>query len=212
MWTDNSRRRFLQTSGIGIGWLAALDLFHRTAAADTSKPLAPNTPPMRATAKGVISLFMQGGPSHIDTFDPKPLLNRLHGRPLPPSVTRGLRLQFTHSDAAVLGSPQTFSRCGRSGLEIADTLVTLQPAAIRELPKALRAKAVAIIQSAVPVSAKKIRVRTRSRFAYWAICATKRIPCAPRMRFGCCPRTWMCASCKPAEFWINALTARRRAN
>jgi uncharacterized protein (DUF1501 family) len=69
---------------------------------------------------------MQGGPSHIDTFDPKPLLAERHGRPLPPSVTKGLQLQFTKNDAAVLGSPQTFSRCGESGLEVADTYPHLQ--------------------------------------------------------------------------------------
>jgi uncharacterized protein (DUF1501 family) len=69
---------------------------------------------------------MQGGPSHIDTFDPKPILARRHGLPLPPSVTKGLQLQFTKNDAAVLGSPQTFSRCGGSGLEIADTYPNLQ--------------------------------------------------------------------------------------
>jgi uncharacterized protein (DUF1501 family) len=72
---------------------------------------------------------MQGGPSHIDTFDPKPLLRRRHGRPLPSSITRGLQLQFTKMDATVLASPQTFSRCGRSGLEIADTYPHLQKCA-----------------------------------------------------------------------------------
>jgi uncharacterized protein (DUF1501 family) len=69
---------------------------------------------------------MQGGPSAIDTFDPKPLLNKLHGRPLPASAAEGLRLQFTKSDAALLGSPQTFRKCGRSGIEIADTYPHLQ--------------------------------------------------------------------------------------
>jgi uncharacterized protein (DUF1501 family) len=77
----------------------------------------------------VISLFMQGGPSHIDTFDPKPLLRERHGQPLPPSVTKGLQLQFTKNDAAVLGSPQTFHKCGASGLEIADTYPYLQTCA-----------------------------------------------------------------------------------
>ena len=72
---------------------------------------------------------MQGGPSHIDTFDPKPMLRAQHGQPLPPSVTRGLQLQFTKMDATVLGSPQTFARCGRSGLEIADTYPHLQQCA-----------------------------------------------------------------------------------
>jgi uncharacterized protein (DUF1501 family) len=77
----------------------------------------------------VIFLFMQGGPSHIDTFDPKPLLNARRGQPLPPSVTQGLQLQFTRSDAAILGCPQTFRPCGASGIEIADTYPHLQTCA-----------------------------------------------------------------------------------
>src|SRR5438309_1570010 len=66
MWTDSSRRKFLQTSGLGIGWLAALDLFQQTATAagEPANPLAPKSPPLPATAKRVISLFMQGRPSH----------------------------------------------------------------------------------------------------------------------------------------------------
>jgi uncharacterized protein (DUF1501 family) len=67
--------------------------------------------------------------SHIDTFDPKPLLNRLHGQPLPASVTEGHQLQFTGRDAAILGSPQTFRKCGQSGIEIADTYPHLQTCA-----------------------------------------------------------------------------------
>src|SRR5688572_12261608 len=85
MSTDASRRRFLQTSGMGIGWLATLDLLRQTAAASPADPLGPKTPPLPATAKRVISLFMQGGPSQIDTFDPKPLLTKLHGQHPPES-------------------------------------------------------------------------------------------------------------------------------
>jgi uncharacterized protein (DUF1501 family) len=107
---------------------------HESVAAEAASkgvqnPLAVRAPHLPARAKQVISLFMQGGPSHIDTFDPKPLLKRLHGQPLPPSVTSGLQLQFTRNDAAVLGSPQTFHRCGESGIEIADTYPHLQSCA-----------------------------------------------------------------------------------
>src|SRR5207237_4939409 len=56
-------------------------------------------------------------------------LNKLHGQPLPPSAVEGLQLQFTKSDAAVLGCPQTFRKCGASGLEIADTYPHLQTCA-----------------------------------------------------------------------------------
>src|SRR5205823_8059628 len=92
-------------------------------------PLAAKPPHFPARAKHVIFLFMQGGPSHIDTFDPKPILNKLHGQPLPPSLIKGLQLQFTKMDALCLGSPQTFSRCGRSGIEMADTYPHLQTCA-----------------------------------------------------------------------------------
>jgi uncharacterized protein (DUF1501 family) len=119
-----SRRDMLRRAGLGFGTWALLDLLARDGGA-----AAPPPPHFRATAKHVIFLFMQGGPSHIDTFDPKPLLNRLHGQPLPASATRGLQLQFTHTNAAILGSPQRFRRCGRSGIEIADTYPNLQTCA-----------------------------------------------------------------------------------
>ncbi len=125
-----SRRDMLRQAGMGFGTWALLDLLGRdgalpAAATSQARPASPSP----ARARHAIFLFMQGGPSHIDTFDPKPLLRRLHGQPLPASATRGLRLQFTHSDAAVLGSPQPFRRCGRSGLEIADTYPHLQTCA-----------------------------------------------------------------------------------
>jgi hypothetical protein len=124
----------LRRAGLGFGSWALLDLLTRdrvlaAPSATPDNPLAPKPPHFPATAKAVIFLFMQGGPSHLDTFDPKPLLNKLHGQPLPASAVEGLQLQFTKMDAAVLGSPQTFSKCGQSGLEIADTYPSLQTCA-----------------------------------------------------------------------------------
>jgi uncharacterized protein (DUF1501 family) len=121
----------LRQAGAGFGMWALLDLLGRDGllAAPSpapANPLAPRPPHIPARAKRVIFLFMQGGPSHIDTFDPKPLLARHHGQPLPPSVTRGYQLQFTKMDSAILGSPQTFRKCGESGIEIADTYPHLQ--------------------------------------------------------------------------------------
>jgi uncharacterized protein (DUF1501 family) len=121
-------------AGLGFGAWALLDLLARDGArsapaTEADNPLAPKRPHFAARAKHVIFLFMQGGPSHIDTFDPKPLLNRHQGEPLPPSVTKGLQLQFTKMDAVVLGCPQTFRKCGRSGIEIADTYPHLQTCA-----------------------------------------------------------------------------------
>jgi len=130
-----SRREMLQSAGLGFGTWALLDLLGRngvgaeTAPAPSGNPLAARPAHVPARAKHVIFLFMQGGPSHIDTFDPKPLLNQLHGQPLPASVTQGLQLQFTGRDAAVLGSPESFRRCGQSGIEIANTYPHLQTCA-----------------------------------------------------------------------------------
>jgi hypothetical protein len=117
----DSRRKFLQRSGLGIGWLAALDLFQKEAgAAGPADPLAPKTPPLPATAKSVISLFMQGGPSHIDTFDPKPLLAKLHGQHPPASFGNEDFQNGKFRESVILGSKRIFKHYGRSGLEISD--------------------------------------------------------------------------------------------
>jgi uncharacterized protein (DUF1501 family) len=119
----------LRRAGCGFGAWALLDLLRRDGWAAPANPLTAKTPPYAARTKHVIFLFMQGGPSHIDTFDPKPLLNKLHGQPLPPCAAAGLRLQFTKNDAAILGCPQKFRKCGQSGIEIADTYPHLQTCA-----------------------------------------------------------------------------------
>src|SRR5262249_45126441 len=70
-------------------------------------------------AKAVIFLFMAGGPSHLETFDPKPLLNRLHGQPRPAEFGEA-RYQFIRPDARLLGSTRRFAQHGRSGVEVSD--------------------------------------------------------------------------------------------
>jgi hypothetical protein len=120
----------LARAGLGFGAWALLDLLERDhLRAAEANPLAARPPHFPPRATRVIFLFMQGGPSHIDTFDPKPLLRQRHGEPLPPSIARGSQLQFTKLDAAILGSPQSFTKCGESGLEIADTYPHLQACA-----------------------------------------------------------------------------------
>jgi hypothetical protein len=120
MSTDDSRRKFLQTSGLGIGWLAALDLLQGTAAASPVDPLAPKPPVLPATAKRVIHLFMQGGPSQVDTFDPKPLLTQLHGKHPPASFGNEDFQNGKLKDSVVLGSKRTFKKHGQSGIEVSD--------------------------------------------------------------------------------------------
>ena len=117
---DDSRRRFLQTSGLGIGWLAALDMFNISAGAATPGPLAAKAPPLRATAKSVISLFMQGGPSQVDTFDPKPLLAKLNGQHPPESFGNEDFQNGQFRNSIILGSKRTFKKYGQSGLEVSD--------------------------------------------------------------------------------------------
>src|SRR6476619_5874915 len=122
MSTDESRRQFLQTSGLGIGWLAALDIFQRSALASAPDPLAPKSPPLKATAKRVISLFMQGGPSQVDTFDPKPLINKLNGQHPPDSFGDEDFQNGKLRESIILGTKRAFKKYGQSGLEVSDLL------------------------------------------------------------------------------------------
>jgi hypothetical protein len=128
-----SRRDVLRRAGMGFGAWAVLDLLLRDgalAAGTRENPAAAKAPDFRPMAKHVIFLFMQGGPSQVDTFDPKPLLNKYHGQPLPKSISEGVQLQFTKTaESSVLGCPQTFTRCGQLGIEIADTYPNLQTCA-----------------------------------------------------------------------------------
>ena len=116
-----SRRDFLQCAGLGFGGLAASCMLRADdGAANATRPFAASKPPLPATAKSVIFLFMHGGPSHLDTFDPKPLLQQYDGQPVPESF-RNREFQFTKMDTEpLLGTPRSFARHGDSGLEISD--------------------------------------------------------------------------------------------
>ncbi len=135
-----SRREFLARSARGFGSVALAHLLSadaargdktaennpgRSGAAATSRlanPLAPRRKKFAAEAKSVIMLFMTGGPSHVETFDPKPVLKRFDGKPLPPSFNpAGISLQFMKAtDGKLLASPFAFRNCGMSGLEISE--------------------------------------------------------------------------------------------
>jgi hypothetical protein len=116
-----SRRDFLEKSGSGFGMLALAWLLNRpSAAAELSNPLAAKAPHYPVKAKNVIHLFMHGGPSHIDSFDPKPALTELNGKTMPASFG-AVQLQFTNaSEAPLLASRRTFKKYGQSGLEVSD--------------------------------------------------------------------------------------------
>jgi hypothetical protein len=130
-----SRRDFLFRSGIGLGSIALQTLLppaargalassenpQPQAAGVLESPLQSRTPLHPARAKNVIFLFMEGGPSHIDLFDPKPLLNELAGKPLPESFGSVITA-MGESKSPILGSKRTWKRHGQSGLWISDWL------------------------------------------------------------------------------------------
>ena len=123
-----SRRRFLDSFGMGLGGLALADLLPRqasaavipetTAVADSALHFAPK-------AKRIIYLFQSGGPSQLDLFDYKPLLNERHGEQLPESVRKGQRLTAmsgNQSSIPLAGSPFFFRQAGRSGTWFGEAL------------------------------------------------------------------------------------------
>src|SRR4051812_47937020 len=113
-----SRRALLRRSAVGFGSLALASLLADESCAGESprNPLAAKQPHFPARAKRVIFLFMKGGPSHVDTFDPKPLLKRDDGQPLPFAKPR---VQFA-ATGNLLGSPWKFAQHGQSGLWVSD--------------------------------------------------------------------------------------------
>src|ERR1700677_277469 len=85
-------------------------------AGNLDSPLAPRPPHFSAKAKRVIHLFLNGGPSHVDTFDPKPALDKYHGQELPESM----HLITERRTGTVMRSPFKFQRYGQSGIEVSE--------------------------------------------------------------------------------------------
>jgi hypothetical protein len=120
-----NRRDFLLRTGAGFGALALIDLLRGTplqaALAESKNPLAAKKPFHPARAKSVIFLFMEGGPSHMDTFDPKPLLGELAGKPIPPSFGRVITA-MGEFDSPILASKRQWQQHGQSGIWVSDWL------------------------------------------------------------------------------------------
>ncbi len=119
-----NRREFLTDAFGGFGALAVGAMLRQEALrAAGLNPLASKPPhmPDKAKAKAVIFLFMSGGPSHMETFDPKPMLNKLDGQKRPASFGEA-KYQFVTSEAKLLGTKRTFKRYGKSGIEVSDLL------------------------------------------------------------------------------------------
>src|SRR5262245_12859176 len=115
-----TRREFVRDAFCGFGGLALAAMLEREEArAGASNPLAPRPRHLPASADSVIFLFMAGGPSHLETFDPKPLLNKLEGQPRPKEFGEA-KYQQIRSNAKLLGVRRTFRKHGESGIEVSD--------------------------------------------------------------------------------------------
>jgi len=132
---DWSRRTFLSRSFAGIGSFALASLMDNGNAAASPKgrqesrpsnsehpwPALPGLPHHAARAKRIVHLCMAGGPSHLESFDPKPQLDKLNGQPFPDSFTKGEQLaQLQNTKLKALASFCKFRKWGQSGLEISE--------------------------------------------------------------------------------------------
>jgi hypothetical protein len=126
-----TRRHFLLQNTLGIGGLALAWLLNRDGL--PAEPVRPELSPRRydltpkpthhpPRARAMISLFMQGGPSHIDLLDPKPAMARYDGQPFPGTIRYD---NAAEASARVLASPWHFRRCGQSGIEVSELLPCL---------------------------------------------------------------------------------------
>ena len=111
----SSRRQFLRRMGWGLGGLGLAAMFEDSLAAPGGAihPLAPKSPHFPAKARAVIHIFAEGGPSQIDTWDPKPALEKYAGKTLP------------GHDGIAYASPFKFSPAGRSGIEVSEVFPRL---------------------------------------------------------------------------------------
>jgi hypothetical protein len=119
-----TRREFITDAFCGFGTLAVASMMAEErlrAASASANPLAPRPSHFRPKAKAVIFLFMAGGPSHLETFDPKPLLNKLHGEKRPKEFGEA-KYQFVTNESKILGTRRTFRKYGQSGIEVSDLL------------------------------------------------------------------------------------------
>ncbi len=128
-----TRREFLHRLGAGFGAVALNALTaHPTLSAvrsptepDPLNPFAPRLPPLAPRARSVIFLFMVGGPSQIDTFDYKPVLTRLHGKPVPDSIRRAVNASrhanvFHGCKDELMASPYAWQQYGQAGLWVSE--------------------------------------------------------------------------------------------
>ena len=126
-WFNLTRRDFLATGASGLGLLAMASLLRDQRLLADGSPrtsaAGPKPAPFPPKAKSCIFIFMEGAPSQMDLFDPKPKLNDLDGQKLPESMTKKVRFAFIQKESAVLmGSPRKFQKHGQCGMELSDLL------------------------------------------------------------------------------------------
>lgn len=122
-----TRRHFFRDCGVGLGAIALDSLLARDAGAfPIVSPTAPKKPHFTPKAKNVIFLFMAGAPSQFELFDPKPDLQKLHGKAIPDSFLEGKRFafmdSFTKEKPKLLGTQRKFARHGQSGAWVSDCM------------------------------------------------------------------------------------------
>ena len=110
-----TRRELLMTMGTGFGMAGIANVLNASSLPASSNPLAPKAPHFAPKAKNVIFLFLNGGPSQVDTFDPKPMLDKYDGKPMPAG-----NLKTERKTGNLLKSPFTFKKYGQSGIEVSE--------------------------------------------------------------------------------------------
>jgi uncharacterized protein (DUF1501 family) len=126
-----ARRQFFASSASGLGGIALASLLagdglladEQPVSSDPSNPLRPQAPHFAPRAKSCIFIFLAGAPSHVDLYDPKPVLQERNGQQLPKSLTEKVRFAFIKKESAILmGSPRKFVKHGDCGMELSDLL------------------------------------------------------------------------------------------
>jgi hypothetical protein len=119
-WKVRTRREFFTRAGSGLAGLALGSLLAKDGyAAKNADPMAPREPHHAPKAKSVIWLFMEGGPSHLDLFDPKPALAKLNGQPMPESFGRPITAMGTANNT-LMADKRQWKQHGQSGLWVSD--------------------------------------------------------------------------------------------
>src|SRR5689334_4572156 len=121
-WQVASRREFFTRAGSGLAGIALASLLRGDSALAAALPdaLAPRKPHHPPKAKSIIWLFMEGGPSHVDLFDPKPKLQELAGQPLPESMRPKFTAMSGTAKNGLMPSKRSFKQYGQSGIWVSD--------------------------------------------------------------------------------------------